>query len=361
MSGVLKGIGKVFKKVLKVAKVVLPIALAIGAVVFTGGAALGVLPTFAGAIGGVVTSLGIGGAVGGALTGAIVSAGFGSAIGGATAAATGKPILKGMQTGALTGAVTGGVMGALNPATFGIIKTAEGWTTANALRTGSTFGAAGSGNQIAKDATSGLWSRVGNDAVGTGFTPPGNLADAPGTVQTVDPNTGQPWAAAKGTGLNAGGAVPGSSNLPSMDSLSAASRAEMGLPAAPTASTPPAALSGNVVTPTAQAVVPGVQQVAGNVVQAAAAPASTGLFGGMDPLVQASLLRGVGGFLSGGGESEAVEAVRARAEEERASAEAAYGGVYAGRENPFGLVTYQPPPRRWYFDPNTSSIQERRV
>jgi hypothetical protein len=113
MSGVLKGIGKVFKKVARTVIKIAPYALAAAAVVFTGGAALGVLPTFGAAVGSVVGGLGLSGAVGGALTGAITSAGFGAAVGGVLG---GK---KGLKQGALMGALTGGAIGALSPATFG--------------------------------------------------------------------------------------------------------------------------------------------------------------------------------------------------------------------------------------------------
>ena len=150
MSKILKGIGKVFKKVVKVAKIVVPIALAAAAVVFTGGAALGLLPTFSAAVGGVAASLGLGTALTGALTGAVVGAGFGSAIGGLTSGLSGGSIIKGMQKGALTGALTGGITGAVSPSTFGIVKGLDSagntvTTTMNALKnSGNAFAAAGS-------------------------------------------------------------------------------------------------------------------------------------------------------------------------------------------------------------------------
>lgn len=120
MSKILSGIGKIFKKIAKVAKTVIPIALGVAAVVFTGGAALGILPTFSGAIGGLVSSLGISGALGGALTGSIVSAGFGAAVGGLTGG------IKGAQKGALSGAVLGGALGAASPSFFGMGATPAG-------------------------------------------------------------------------------------------------------------------------------------------------------------------------------------------------------------------------------------------
>jgi hypothetical protein len=119
MSGLLKGIGKVFKKVGKVALKVLPYAAAAAAVVFTGGAALGVLPSFAGAIGSVVGGLGLSTGLTGAITGAITNAGFGAAGG---LLLGGK---KGMKTGFLGGLVTGGVMGAVSPGLYGIDKAAS--------------------------------------------------------------------------------------------------------------------------------------------------------------------------------------------------------------------------------------------
>jgi hypothetical protein len=46
VSKVFKSIGKIFKKVVKTVVKIAPFALAAAAVVFTGGAALGILPTF---------------------------------------------------------------------------------------------------------------------------------------------------------------------------------------------------------------------------------------------------------------------------------------------------------------------------
>jgi hypothetical protein len=77
MSGILKGLGKVFKKVFKVVKKVLPYALAIGAIVLTGGAALGVLP----AVGTVIGGLGLSAGVTAALTSAVTMAGWGGLAG----------------------------------------------------------------------------------------------------------------------------------------------------------------------------------------------------------------------------------------------------------------------------------------
>lgn len=120
MSGILKSIGKVFQKIAKVAKKVLPYALAAAAVIFTGGAALSLTPAFGAAVGGLTSSLGLTGALGTAVTGAITNAGFGAAVGGLVG---GK---KGMQMGALAGAVSGGLMGPIGGAGAGATTAASG-------------------------------------------------------------------------------------------------------------------------------------------------------------------------------------------------------------------------------------------
>ncbi len=110
MSGFIKKVGKIFRKVVRVAKKVAPYALAAAAVVFTGGAALGLTPTLGAAMGGLTSSLGLSGALGSAVTGALTNAGFGALAGGVLG---GK---KGMATGALLGGVTGGLMGGISGA-----------------------------------------------------------------------------------------------------------------------------------------------------------------------------------------------------------------------------------------------------
>ncbi len=107
MSGFLKGIGKVFKSVFKVVKKVLPYALAIGAVVLTGGAALGVLPAMSTMMAGAVGGLGLSAGVMGALTSAVTMAGYGGLAG----LITGGP--KGLLKGALYGGLAGGAGSAL--------------------------------------------------------------------------------------------------------------------------------------------------------------------------------------------------------------------------------------------------------
>lgn len=113
MSGVFKKIKKVFKKVVKVIKKVAPIALVAAAAIFTGGAALGILPSFGSAVGGLVSSLGISGTLGGVLTGAVTNAGLGGLVGGVLG---GK---KGMMSGIISGGLLGGAMGAAGQFTSG--------------------------------------------------------------------------------------------------------------------------------------------------------------------------------------------------------------------------------------------------
>lgn len=104
MSNPLKAVTKTFKKVVKVVKKVALPALAIGAVVLTGGAALGALPS----VGSVLGGLGLSPALTGILTSAAKSAAFG-AIG---SALTGGSIIKGATTGFIVGGAMGG-LGAL--------------------------------------------------------------------------------------------------------------------------------------------------------------------------------------------------------------------------------------------------------
>ncbi len=111
MSGVVKTVGKVFKKVVKVVKKVLPIALAGAAIFFTAGSALGLTPSFGAFTSGLVGKLGLSSTLSGILTGAVTQAGIGAALGGGLSLVTGGDFLEGAQGGALAGAVTGGVLG----------------------------------------------------------------------------------------------------------------------------------------------------------------------------------------------------------------------------------------------------------
>lgn len=106
MSGVFRAIGKAFKSVVKVIKKVALPVLAIAAVVLTGGAALGALPS----LGSIGASLGLSTT----LTGILSTAGTSALMGAGVAAVTGQNIIKGATAGFITGGVLGGVSAAAN-------------------------------------------------------------------------------------------------------------------------------------------------------------------------------------------------------------------------------------------------------
>lgn len=146
MSGIAKSVGKVFKKVTKAASKILPAVLAVGATVFTAGAALG-LPAMSSGWGGAVSSVfGSGSTLGNVLTGAITQAGYGAALGGAASALGGGSFADGAGMGAAAGALGGGLMAGLGGGTD-LLAGRVGQTTANRFDTAfSTAGSAGSGN-----------------------------------------------------------------------------------------------------------------------------------------------------------------------------------------------------------------------
>ncbi len=325
MSNPLKAIGKVFKKVVKVVgkigKVVMkiaPYALAAAAVVFTAGSALGLgLPTFAGAIGGVVSKLGLSVAVSGALTGAITSAGFGAAIGGVLG---GK---KGLKAGFLAGALTGGVMGALNPASFGIVQGANGTTTMNALTHGGNAFAGG-------PATTAVNTVNGVSSVGApiGMAPTGMApAGAPVAAAAPQAPTGTP---------SAPGAPQSFGNVPQQP-LTVGSTS-LGAPA-------PAGGASFSGLPAAGAPV------------AAAASGGGGLTGMLsNPMMVSQMLQGVGGMLGKGKEETYEDQAKAKERLGRF----AYGGAYDGPD-PFGManVAYSVPQPRYYYDPQSKQVVDR--
>lgn len=144
MSGIFKAIGRVFKKI---AKVALPV-LAVAAVALTGGAALGILPKLGVTIGKLGLSK--------AFTGVLVTAAKGATIGAATSLVTGRDPLKGATSGLIAGGMLGGVSLAL-----GGVNGAAG--AANAAKTGATTGAAQGGTAAATGAApaglDGAWSQ----------------------------------------------------------------------------------------------------------------------------------------------------------------------------------------------------------
>lgn len=144
MSGIFKAIGRVFKKI---AKVALPV-LAVAAVALTGGAALGILPKLGVTIGKLGLSK--------AFTGVLVTAAKGATIGAATSLVTGRDPLKGATSGLIAGGMLGGVSLAL-----GGVNGAAG--AAGTAKTGATTGAAQGGTVAATGATpaglDGAWSQ----------------------------------------------------------------------------------------------------------------------------------------------------------------------------------------------------------
>lgn len=111
MSGLFSSIGKIFKKVVPVLKKIALPALAIAAVVVTGGAALGLLPGIAG-LGGLAASLGASPLIAGVLSAAGTGATVGM-IGGLLTTGSISGAIKGASMGLLTGAAAGGISGAL--------------------------------------------------------------------------------------------------------------------------------------------------------------------------------------------------------------------------------------------------------
>lgn len=114
MSGVLKSIGKVFLSPIsvviggKVGKVIRKVALGAimaGAVVLTGGAAIGALPALGSAS--MLGGLGLSAGLTSALAGAVSTGAVGAVVGGLTGG------FKGATKGFLMGAATGGIMGGL--------------------------------------------------------------------------------------------------------------------------------------------------------------------------------------------------------------------------------------------------------
>lgn len=167
MSGVLKAVGKAFKSVVKVVKKVALPALAIGAVVLTGGAALGVLPS----IGALGSSLGLSAG----LTGILSTAAQGATFGALGSLLTGGNPLKGATKGFMLGGVMGGI-GALGAApaaqtaTSGLQGAAQ---SGGAAAAGGTAASAGSAMQSGAQALSvnSAAAGLGSGGIGSAMTP----------------------------------------------------------------------------------------------------------------------------------------------------------------------------------------------
>lgn len=140
MSGLLKGVGKIFKKVVRVVKKIALPALAIGAVVLTGGAALGIMPALSTSI----ASLGLSPA----LSGVLVSAAKGATMGFVTSAATGGNPLKGATTGLMLGGALGAVSQVAKPATAALGAGSSGASSAAGAATDAAVSLPGTGATI---------------------------------------------------------------------------------------------------------------------------------------------------------------------------------------------------------------------
>jgi hypothetical protein len=165
-------VGKVIKKI------ALP-ALAIGAAVLTGGAALGILPS-------VSSVLGAGGlGLSSGLTSVLATAGQGALLGAGTSLVTGGNILKGATTGFAIGGITGGIGQMLKPAASAAASFSGG-SGSNAL----------AGN-IGADTLSGADDAItvmGRGASGIGSMLPNATAAALGgaSQSLVSPTSSQP-------------------------------------------------------------------------------------------------------------------------------------------------------------------------
>lgn len=204
MSGVVKGVGKIFKKVLKVVKKVAPVVLAAAAIYMTAGAALGVSSAAGGwgaAASSLSSNLGLSGTLGKIVTGAVTQAGYGAAIGAATSAVTGGNIMDGMQRGALTGAVTGGVTGGLGFETDPLKGAFDGDKMAGGVGQDALAGS-GSGDMLGTNITGSPWEASGGDPFGTISGQAGDL-DAGGVMAGASAPT--PAASSASAGAATGG------------------------------------------------------------------------------------------------------------------------------------------------------------
>ncbi len=108
----MKAIKKIFKKVAKHAKIIIPVVLGAAAIYLTFQLATG-----GAGISGLVGQLGLGSTLSSVLTGAVTQAGVGAALGAGTSLLTGGDVGKGALLGGAAGAVTGGITGFANAPT----------------------------------------------------------------------------------------------------------------------------------------------------------------------------------------------------------------------------------------------------
>ena len=342
MSGFFKSIGKIFGKILKVIIKIAPYALAAAAVIFTGGAALGLgfaAGGFAGAVGGVVSSLGLSAAVTGALTGAITSAGFGAALGFVTGGE------KGMQKGALMGLLTGGVMGAVNPATFGIAKVAN--AAGNGFDVTTTTALANHGANTVSNLGNGIYSATPKGIAPVSLAPATPIPTLPGglTEGSVDKLAFSPIS------TPGGATIAGAPGTQAAVTASQASGVGSGIGPQMSSVTVPQATAAGAVDATNLASAPAAK--AGDFFSNLMGTTG-GTGGGLTGLV-GSVLQSVGG----GNEYSQKSNAEVKAMEKLAKF--AYGGVYAGKTDPFGIAgrTFAVPQPRYFYDKATNSVIDR--
>lgn len=328
MSKVFKSVGKIFKKVVKVAVKIAPFALAAAAVVFTGGAALGILPSFSAAVGGVVAHLGLSAAVTGALTGAVTSAGFGAALGFVTG---GK---KGMQKGALMGALTGGALGAFNPGAFGITKTADGLVTTSHALASQAANAANAAKGIAPTSLGAQpLQQITGHSLDSAVASLPDMAN-PGLGQAVS-SVGNGIAPVSGEIAHPAVAA----TLPSYDPTQYMEATSPSLKAAQ-----------------------GIEAIQGTSGGVGGMPASGGGildFINKNPTMIGSVLQAIGGG-SKVSSKDLEKQVKAEVELRSKLGTLAYGGVYSGNSNAFGIGgNYQIPEPRYYYDPQAKTVVDR--
>jgi hypothetical protein len=353
VSAVFKGIGKVFSKIVKTVVKIAPFALAAAAVVFTGGAALGILPTFSAAVGGLVSSLGLSAGITGALTGAVTSAGFGAALGFVTG---GK---KGLQKGALMGALTGGVLGMVSPTTFGIVNGPNGVTTTHALASAAAQTASkvpltssDTAPQVLDKLPGGLTSGATNAAASAAplANVPNNLA-AP-SIPNFTTATAQaaPAAAPAGTLPATGGIAPAASiNTPALPDTSSFF------------STSPNVTAANSGIAAIQNTTGGI----GGIPASGTSATGTGILDSIlkNPTMVGSVLSALGNSNSKVSAKDLQKEVDAQVQLKQRMGALAYGGDYAGKSDPFGVGNsgYNIPQPRYYYDPQAKTVVDRQA
>lgn len=236
MSGLVRAVGSVFRRVVNVVRTIAPYVAMAAAVYFTAGAALAAAPA-AGAVAGGTAAAAAGSGVAATSTlGTVLasvgeSAAIGGALGGGTALLRGQDPLQGMMGGALMGGLTGGVSAGLgglsSAATTGAGEVAAGAGEAASLgnMTSSTMGqnlwsAPATGAAEAGASLGSSVAEAGIDAAGAGATSTlgnaaGSLSD--GLVSSAAPSTSAATATA-GPTVTAGQvpAMPFSNEAPSM-------------------------------------------------------------------------------------------------------------------------------------------------